>query len=235
MVGNPPTVSRPTSSLAVLLAGTLACAAAGAPAQPGAAAATATSAADAPAEPRARPLASLADARVVVVPVQALRAGDSLGFAAAAGEPRAWLARVDDEIAYALDERKLRPAWATGAEAARMARRNPTFGVDAYALDVGELRSDPKKGGPELTPALSGKLRSLAALHGGRYVVVPVELRFAAARDGGRAVLRVVAIDARAAQLVWSGDVPGDPSPSFSPALAASVAEKLADLITAAP
>ena len=227
-------MSRPTSSLAVLLAGTLACAAGAAPAQSGAAA-TPGPATDAPVEVRARPLASLADARVVVVPVQSLRGGDSLGFATAAGEPRAYLALLDDEIAFALDERKLRPAWATGPEAARMARRNPTFGVDAYALDAGELRTDPKKGGPELTPALSGKLRSLAALHGGRYVVVPVELRFAAARDGGRAVLRVVAIDARAAQLVWSGDVAGDPSPSFSPALAASVAGRFADLITAAP
>ena len=233
MLGNLPIVSRPTSSLAVLLAGTLACAAGAAPAQSGAAA-TAGPATGAAAETRARPLASLTDARVVVVPVQSLRAGDSLGFATAAGEPRAYLALLDDEIAFALDERKLRPAWATGAEAARMARRNPTFGVDAYALDAGELRTDPKRGGPELTPALSGKLRSLAALHGGRYVVVPVELRFAAARDGGRAVLRVVAIDARAAQLVWSGDVSGDPSPSFSPALAASVAGRFADLIIAA-
>jgi hypothetical protein len=226
-------VSRPTFFLAVLLAGTTACAAAST-SQTGAATAPSDSPPGATEAP-ARPLASLADSRVVLLPVQELRGGDTLGFAAAAGDPRAYLALLDDEIAFALDERKLRPAWASGAEAARMARRNPTFGVDAYALDAGELRSDPKKGGPELSPALSGKLRSLAALHGARYVLVPVELRFAGARGAGRAVLRTVVIDARAAQLVWSGDVSGDPSPSFSPALAASVAGKLADLITAAP
>ena len=226
-------MSRPTFFLAVLLAGTTACTAASS-SRTGVATATSESP-PAAAEAQPRPLASLAGSRVVVVPVQALRTGDSLGFAASAGEPRAYLALLDDEIAFALDERKLRPAWASGAEAARMARRNPTFGVDAYALDAGELRTDPKKGGPELSAALSGRLRSLAALHGGRHVVVPVELRFAAANGAGRAVLRVVVIDARAAQLVWSGDVSGDASPSFSPALAASVAGRFADLITAAP
>lgn len=225
---SPRIVIRPPSYLAVLLAGTTACAS-GAPVQPGAAA-PAAAAADA----AMRPLASLADARVVVVPVQSLRAGDTLGFAAAAGEPRAYLALLDDEIAFALGERGLHPAWASGVETARMARRNPTFGVDAYALDAGELRTDPKKGGPELTPGLSSRFRALAALHGARYVVVPVELRFAGPRGAGRAVLRVVAIDARAAQLAWSGDVSSDPSSAFSPALAAGVAERLADLITAA-
>jgi hypothetical protein len=47
----------------------------------------------------------------------------------------------------------------------------------------------------------------------------------------GRAVLRIALLDARRSKIVWMADVVSDPYPSFSPALAASVAEHLADLI----
>jgi hypothetical protein len=44
-------------------------------------------------------------------------------------------------------------------------------------------------------------------------------------------VLRIALIDARRQRIVWMADVVSDPYPSFSPALAASVAEHLVDLI----
>jgi hypothetical protein len=46
-------------------------------------------------------------------------------------------------------------------------------------------------------------------------------------------VLHLVLVDARRSRPVWAIEVASEPAPSFSPALAASVAEHLADLIAA--
>jgi hypothetical protein len=50
-------------------------------------------------------------------------------------------------------------------------------------------------------------------------------------------VLHVALVDARGAQLRWAGDVHGDPAPPdaalLSPAAAATLAARLADLIAA--
>ena len=221
-------MSRLPFLLLAVLAGATACASGPSRAQ---AAATSASAASAP----VHPLADFARLRVAVAPAQRLRQGDSLGFATAAGDAGAWLAKLDDEITFALGERGLRPGWAMPAEVARALRRNPNFDVDAHALAVEELRGTVRRGGPELSAALSSQLRAISALEDARYVLVPVELRFEGPRGAARAVLHVVLLDARSAQVAWLGDVPGDPSPSFSPALAASVAGHLADLISAAP
>ena len=65
----------------------------------------------------------------------------------------------------------------------------------------------------------------------------PVELRFEKGSVGdsaaGRAVLHLVLVDARRSRPLWAIEVVSEPATSFSPALAASVAEHLADLIAA--
>ena len=190
---------------------------------------------DAPAQ-AGRPLADLASQRVVVVPAQLLRAGDSLGFAAAAGDRSAYLRALDEEITFALRERGLAGRWIMPAEAARLARRNPTFGVDAHALAAEEMRAGVRRRDPPDIPvALATQLRALVALggEGSRLALVPGELRFTGVPGAGRAVLHVVLVDTRRAQVAWEGDVYSDPVERFSPALLASVAGNLANLISA--
>jgi hypothetical protein len=89
----------------------------------------------------------------------------------------------------------------------------------------------------EIGNEIASELRSLIALQeDARYVLFPVEIRFDPAERGtGRAVLRVAILDARMSRITWMGDVLGDPASTFSPALAASVAGHLADLVAAAP
>ncbi|HEY9448775.1 MAG TPA: hypothetical protein VIQ60_03445, partial [Gemmatimonadaceae bacterium] len=114
------------------------------------------------------------------------------------------------------------------------------------------LRPPLEKPPEQLPEPFASQVRSLVALQeGAQYVLYPVEVRFesvgtdgtqpsggpsdakgsAGARTQGRAVLRIALIDARRQKVVWMADVVSDPYPSFSPALAASVAEHLADLI----
>lgn len=228
-----PSPARPLAAL-------LLCALAGSPAGPlGCASGRAASPASGDAQQAAAPLALLRGERVVLVPSQRLRETGTLGWMSAVASPREYLADLDDEIAAALAERGVGSSWVMPKDVVRSARRNPTYATDPYALAVGPLepgRRMPPRDAPLAQP-LASELRAIVALGDARFVIVPVELRFErlsgarADTTAGHAVLRVALVDARAAQLRWTGDVSSDPSPAFSRALAASVASRLADMI----
>lgn len=178
----------------------------------------------------AAPLATLRAEPLVVTPVQRLRSGDALGWAAAGGAQRAQLASLDSAIAIAATARGV-TGWAFASEVERAARRNPTMAPDPHALSVDELMVS--KQPAQLTGPLGSQLRALVALDGQRYVLVPAELRYAKRTDGrGEAVLRVVLVDARLSKPMWSGEVRSAPADTYSRALLTGVADHLADLIS---
>jgi hypothetical protein len=181
-----------------------------------------------------RPLAPLVSQRLAVLPVQRLRAGDSLGWGATLPDVRSYLASVDDEIAYALKERDVGTGWAPAAQMVRSAQANAAYATDPHALAVDALLSGRRQSDAPLAEPLASQLRTLVALADARFALLPVELRFEPATQGtARAVLRMAIVDARLAQLRWVGEVGGDPSATLSSAVAASVAARVADLFAA--
>jgi hypothetical protein len=89
---------------------------------------------------------------------------------------------------------------------------------------------------PETTvrDPLQAQVRGLVGLKGSRYALLPVELRIENRGNGtGVAILRIVMIDSRMAQIRWVGEVVSDPARTLSPALTASVATHFADLVLA--
>jgi hypothetical protein len=183
--------------------------------------------------PDVRPLAAFAAQRVAVAPAQRLRLADSAAWGAQVASPRDYLGALDSAFSAALAERGMGSAWALPADVERAARRNAAYAADPHALAVGALV--PRRTPPpvDLTEPLASQLRTLVALADARYAFVPVELRFEKGAGAGRAVVHVALLDARAAQVTWSGDVAGDTASTLSPALAASAAVRLADLIVA--
>ena len=178
------------------------------------------------------PLASLTSDPLVVLPAQALRMSVP-GWSDKVGDPRAYLSKVDDEIAFAIRERGLKAKWAFPEELARSARRNPGYAVDPYSISVDALapvERDPEK---HIAEPLAGQLRAFAALFNARYALIPVEVRLAPDAAGGRPTLHLVVVDTRGARLMWKGDITGDVATSFSPAIAAGIAGKVADLFIA--
>jgi hypothetical protein len=166
-----------------------------------------------------------------VLPVQTLRTTVT-DWSDKLGDERAFLSTVDDEIAFAVRERGLRGKWAFPPDLARSARRNPTHAADPYtiALDpLAPVERDPDK---IIGEPLAGQLRTLAGLWDARYALVPVELRLTPDPAGARATIHLVVIDVRAARLQWKGDVIADPVRTFSPAVAAGIAGRVADLFT---
>ena len=179
------------------------------------------------------PLASFTAQRLVILPAQSLRRGESLGWSAGLGDERAYLAAVDTAIAAALGERRLRSSWVFPPDLARSARRNVGFVIDPYQFAYHSLRAAERRLDDPIPEPAGSQLRAMVALHDARYAFVPLEVRFDGVQGNGRAVLHLVLVDARTARIVWFGDVASDPSDRFSPALAAGIGNRVADLFVA--
>jgi hypothetical protein len=102
---------------------------------------------------------------------------------------------------------------------------------DPHVLAIGNLTRLTKAGDDPLPQALGSQIRELVALRDGRYAVLPAAVRFSRLGTAERAALVLYLIDSRTARIVWSGEVVSDPSPTVSPAMAASLAEHIADLV----
>jgi hypothetical protein len=180
-----------------------------------------------------RPLAGLAAQRIVVTPVFAVQGGDALGWAASIARPRAMLRDLDSIIVAEFAARGMRTRWYFAPDLEHSFQLNPTYAPDPHALAVEPLRGrlDPSK--PYGDP-LATQLRTIIALRDeGRFVLLPVEVRFE--RDGpgpnGRAVLKLVLVDARTVEYRWTRDVSSDPAPAFGSAVMTSLAAHFADLV----
>jgi hypothetical protein len=170
---------------------------------------------------------------VALLPAQYVRGGDSTGLAEAIGSPAEFLRALDGEIVAQLAARNTARRWTLPEAIARMARRNPAFSSDPYALSAEGLRAGVRRTNASLGDPLASQVRGLIALTEARYALLPVEVRFERAVDGARAILRVALLDGRLAELQWAGDVSVEaPAPS-APALAAGLAEQLVDLVVA--
>jgi hypothetical protein len=180
-------------------------------------------------------LESLASEQVVLLPVQGLRFTVP-EWTSNVGDERAYRGAVDDEIAFAIRERAFKGKWAFPPDLARSARRNPGYAADPYTIALAPLAPVERDADKIIAEPLAGQLRAFAGLFDARYAVVPVELRVAPdAAGGGRATLHLVVVDTRAAKLTWKGDITGDVVRSFSPAIAADLAGRVADLFKPIP
>jgi hypothetical protein len=180
-----------------------------------------------------RPLERMAGQQIIVLPVQYLASRDTLGWQQQVPNRAAFLAALDDQIEAAMDARGLGKAWTFGREMERASKLNSILMTDARSLSAEWLRGRVL---PETTvrDPLAGQVRGLVGLKGSRYALLPVELRFENRGVGtGVAILRVVMIDSRMAQIRWVGEIESDPMKTLSPALTASVATHFADLVVA--
>lgn len=183
----------------------------------------------------ARPLAALAAQRIVVAPVHRVAEGDPVGWAAAIPRQREWMRGLDSAITTELGARGLARGWVYPDALVRAYERNPAFSPDPYRLAASPLVGVAKIDNEQRLPdPLASQLRTLVAMHDGRFVLLPVQVSFESAGEaGGRAVLRLAVLDARAAEVTWLGDVRSDAFSQFNPGVAASLATRLADLIAA--
>ena len=179
-----------------------------------------------------RPLERMAGQQILVLPVQYLASRDSLGWNKQIPDRAAFLATLDDQIEAALAARGLGQAWTFGRAVERASKMNSILMTDARSLSAEWLRGRVLPEAAVRDP-LASQVRGLVGLKGSRYAILPVELRLESHGGTGVAILRLVMIDSRMAQIRWIGEVVSDPMTTFSPALTASVAQRFADLVLA--
>jgi hypothetical protein len=161
---------------------------------------------------------------------------DALGWRTSAGSDARIIASLDSVLADSLSGRGLGGLWIFPPALRRTISRNPTYLSDLSnirALDA--VRVAMRKRDDPLTEPFASQLRALAGVSDARYALIPLELRFEPILPGtsGRAALRSALVDARGAQLVWVGEVLGDPHETFGSAVLASLARRVADLVVA--
>ena len=158
------------------------------------------------------------------------------GWAARIPRLREFLGVLDDEIAAALAERGLGQAWVFPDQLWRGHSRNPSLGVDPYRLATQPLRGVRLAVGDRIPEPLASQLRTLVAVHDARLVLLPVEVFFDVNRaaGSGRTALRLALVDARLAEIRWSGEVKAEQlGTEPNRAQLADVATRLANLVAA--
>lgn len=187
--------------------------------------------------PQVGALSGLVTEKVAVAPTYTLRVAPGLAWAGSIGPHRDVQRQLDDGIAAVLADRGATKSWVFPPELVRSWERNSTYATDPYALGEEPLRSPALTAGARIPDPLASQLRTISALHDGRYVLLPVELRFEPDSTAGaravRATLHLVLVDARLSEVRWTGVARSDPSPSFGPPVLASLATHVADMIVA--
>lgn len=170
--------------------------------------------------------------RIVVTPTSLVRM-DSLGWGQRLGGPIVIGRALDSALAAAWYERGVSRSWVMPPDLVRSFERNRSYATNPYELTTNGLRAVNFQATSRYGEPLSSQLRTMIALHESvRLVLLPVELRFEKEGSAGRAVLRAVLLDARAADARWVGEVRGDTSSVPRRALD-SVAGRFADLFVA--
>lgn len=184
----------------------------------------------APPPPAEHSLAGLAAQHVAVLPTYVARVAPGITWSI--GRPTELARTMDADIAAAMDERGLKRGWVFPDQLVESYRRNPTYATDPYAFAEEPLRAGVNLIDGRLPEPLASQVRTLVAFQSDvRLVLAPVELRIEPAGKGGRGVLHLVLLDARASRVVWAGDITSDEVESFSPAIPASIASKLVGVI----
>ena len=183
--------------------------------------------------PEAQRLGAIAGQPLLIAPVQSIRIAPELGWTSL---PRTVdiLASLDRALTDSLHARVGNPQWVYADALIQSAKNNPTYATDPHGLSVQALRVPSLQVAQRLSEPLATQVRTMLALHDGRLVLIPVELRFDRTAAGvAHPVLRLVMVDPRLSTVQWIGDVVGDDSATFSSVFTARIAEHLADLFIA--
>ena len=181
-----------------------------------------------PPEPSEHALAGLAAQHVAVLPTYAIKLGTSGPLDM---KPVEFERTLDADIPAAFEDKGIKKGWLFPPELRASYRRNSSYAADPDNFALEPLRSPMLAIDTRLPEPLASQVRTLVALHDDtRLVLAPVELRLepVPGQPGGRAVLRLVLLDARLSNVRWIGEIVSDPSPTLGASITANVAAKLA-------
>lgn len=160
----------------------------------------------APAREPVRPLitTTFAGQMIAVVPLTLVVSEEPLTSQAPLTDRARTLAWADSLLAAAVTGRSPEVNWVLPPELRKMARRAPTVAPDPDRMGQSLLRGTKIEDVPD---PLRSNLRSLMAIAGGRYALVPAALAFVNEPAGApapvRAELSLTLVDTRTGKVVW--------------------------------
>jgi hypothetical protein len=137
--------------------------------------------------------------------------------------------QTDSLIKESLTQRAPHAHFVFADEIDRQRVRNPGYIADPHALSGAQLLPSVYRAGTPIQEPLASELRTLIEFQeDARYVIIPVEIHFTNGTTPdpkkppppppppgtivhAQAVLRVMLYDARGTQVLWWGDIVGDP------------------------
>ena len=194
----------------------------------------------------------------VLLPVQSVRPLPTGAYPGGVRSQRQAREAITAEFSFAFEEAEDGAGtWKLPADVIRVMNRNPTLHVDPEHLAYQGLVSKPKDlKRYQVYEPLHGQLRAISAMFDTRHLVLPLQVSYEPfnpdltatgddvappagdpvnvessdpAAPMGRAVLVLALIDIRRSQVLWHGELYGDPAPVDSSALFATLAARLAD------
>jgi hypothetical protein len=159
-----------------------------------------------PREPRepVKPLITtpFAGQQLAVTPLTLVVSDEELAGAPPLNNRPVALAWADSLVAAALTGRSPEVKWVLPADLRKLARRAPTVAPDPDRMGQSLLRGTKVEDVPD---PLRQNLRSIMALVGGRYALVPAALVFLREPNGGpvRAELSLALVDTRTGKVAW--------------------------------
>ncbi len=177
------------------------------------------------------PLSPMASQHVMVLPVQLMRADSGAWIDASKWEK--FRRELDDSIGSMIANRGVGKTWKYASDVVKIAKRNPDYVNDPYAMGVQAMRSVKYKIGDPLPDLFNNNLRLLIGIADARYVLLPIEVYFARKGPQQIAVMKLALADGRGDSFVWLGEVGTDPATEYSPAMINTLASRIADLVVA--
>jgi hypothetical protein len=185
---------------------------------------------------------------VIVLPVSMIRHGDTFGWADQIKGPREYLVDLNAQIEHQLPERAPRTTWIFPTTLVQVASKNPGYLADPYTMDPSQFAPDRWRPGNKLEDPLAEELRNYTSFVDARVALLLVELRFVprpvppdhnlpegerimlradSASHRSRAVMRIAVVDTRTTEVIWAGDVVGDPAPTLTAAVGTNLVDRL--------
>jgi len=121
------------------------------------------------------PTAGLAGQPVSLFPLTLIAAEDSLHWDVRLGDRHAALTKADSVIGTLIKARAPEVTWVLPEELRRVARRAPSVATDPEQMSTALLRAENVVAVPD---PLRSQLRTLAAIAGGRYALIPAALLY---------------------------------------------------------
>ncbi len=183
---------------------------------------------------------------MVLVPVQSTLPLEDGSWPGLARTEEDALRAMDAELEFAFGERRSAEDWVLPSDLRHAMRRNPSFDIQPDRLAYSALLT-PIEDRKYIPEPLHSELRAMAALYDTRYVVVPVRLTVGTeAADGARsesdgaysgedavapihrAYLLLAMIDIRRSDVLWLGEITGEPGMASAGGLLATLADRVA-------